>query len=165
MALANWSTASSARASPIPLSAMRWELQRRILPSNAGSRAKSRMLLRSKADSRSEGIEGWSLSRKLFRVRLKPREGREFTTDEHPRPDSTLELLAKLKPAFKPNGTVTAGNSSGLNDGAAMLAVTTGEYAKSHGLPVPGAHSLLWFGGHLPRSHGARSGSGSADRS
>jgi len=60
----------------------------------------------------------------------------EFTTDEHPRADSTLEVLAKLKPAFKPNGTVTAGNSSGLNDGAAMLALTTGEYARSHGLPV-----------------------------
>jgi acetyl-CoA C-acetyltransferase len=60
----------------------------------------------------------------------------EFTTDEHPRADSTLEGLAKLKPAFKETGTVTAGNSSGLNDGAAMLAVTTREYAKSHGLPV-----------------------------
>ena len=60
----------------------------------------------------------------------------EFATDEHPRPDSTLEVLAKLKPAFKPDGTVTAGNSSGLNDGAAMLAVTTGEYATSHGLPM-----------------------------
>jgi acetyl-CoA C-acetyltransferase len=60
----------------------------------------------------------------------------EFATDEHPRPDSTLEVLAKLKPAFKPDGTVTAGNASGLNDGAAMLAVTTGEYATSHGLPM-----------------------------
>ena len=60
----------------------------------------------------------------------------EFAMDEHPRPDSSLEQLAKLKPAFKPNGTVTAGNSSGLNDGAAMLAVTTGEYARSHGFPV-----------------------------
>ena len=39
--------------------------------------------------------------------------------DEHPRPDSTVEKLAKLKPAFKADGTVTAGNSSGINDGAA----------------------------------------------
>ena len=59
-----------------------------------------------------------------------------FANDEHLRPDSSMELLAKLKPAFKPDGTVTAGNSSGLNDGAAMLALTTAEYAKSHGLPV-----------------------------
>ncbi|MFY9854201.1 MAG: acetyl-CoA C-acetyltransferase [Terracidiphilus sp.] len=70
-------------------------------------------------------------------VSIKTRKGIvEFTTDEHPRADSSLELLAKLKPAFKTNGTVTAGNSSGLNDGAAMLAVTSREYAKSHGLPV-----------------------------
>ncbi|HOQ32950.1 MAG TPA: acetyl-CoA C-acetyltransferase [Candidatus Hydrogenedens sp.] len=41
--------------------------------------------------------------------------------DEHPRPDTTLEKLSKLKPAFKPNGTVTAGNASGINDGAAAL--------------------------------------------
>jgi acetyl-CoA C-acetyltransferase len=60
----------------------------------------------------------------------------DFAADEHPRPDSSLETLAKLKPAFKPNGTVTAGNASGLNDGAAMLAVTTGAYAKAHALPV-----------------------------
>lgn len=60
----------------------------------------------------------------------------EFATDEHPRPDSSLDALAKLKPAFKPNGTVTAGNASGLNDGAAMLAVATEKYAVDHGLPV-----------------------------
>jgi len=73
----------------------------------------------------------------IIPVPIKTKKGIvEFATDEHPRPDSTLELLAKLKPAFKPDGTVTAGNSSGLNDGAAMLAITTGEYAKSHGLPV-----------------------------
>ncbi|HEV3154166.1 MAG TPA: acetyl-CoA C-acyltransferase [Candidatus Baltobacteraceae bacterium] len=45
----------------------------------------------------------------------------EMTADEHPRPDTTLETLAKLKPAFKAGGTVTAGNSSGINDGAAAL--------------------------------------------
>lgn len=47
-----------------------------------------------------------------------------FDTDEHPRPDATLETLAKLKPAFKGGGTVTAGNASGVNDGAAALLVT-----------------------------------------
>ncbi|MEW6071132.1 MAG: acetyl-CoA C-acyltransferase [Planctomycetota bacterium] len=44
-------------------------------------------------------------------------------TDEHPRPDATAEKLAKLKPAFRANGTVTAGSSSGINDGAAALLV------------------------------------------
>jgi acetyl-CoA C-acetyltransferase len=58
-----------------------------------------------------------------------------FSSDEHPRATS-LEALARLKPAFKPGGTVTAGNASGLNDGAALLTVTTEEYAQANGLPV-----------------------------
>jgi acetyl-CoA C-acetyltransferase len=73
----------------------------------------------------------------IIPVPIKTKKGIvQFAVDEYPRPDSSLEALAKLKPAFKPNGTVTAGNSSGLNDGAAMLAVTTEKYAKAHGLPV-----------------------------
>jgi 3-oxoadipyl-CoA thiolase len=48
-------------------------------------------------------------------------DGTTVKTDEHPRPDTTLESLAKLKPAFASGGTVTAGNSSGINDGAAAL--------------------------------------------
>ncbi len=56
--------------------------------------------------------------------------------DEHPRPDATLEKLARLKPAFKENGTVTAGNSSGINDGAAALVVASREKAESLGLPI-----------------------------
>lgn len=57
------------------------------------------------------------------------------TTDEHPRP-TTAESLARLKPAFQKDGTVTAGNASGLNDGAVMLLLTTDSYAQAHGLPV-----------------------------
>jgi acetyl-CoA C-acetyltransferase len=52
-----------------------------------------------------------------------------FGTDEHPRPATTLEALAKLPPAFKPDGTVTAGNSSGLNDGASAVLVVSREMA------------------------------------
>jgi 3-oxoadipyl-CoA thiolase len=55
------------------------------------------------------------------------------TKDERPRKDTSLESLAKLKPAFRKDGTVTAGNSSGLNDGAAALLVTSGEKAKALG--------------------------------
>ncbi len=58
--------------------------------------------------------------------------------DEHPRPDVALEKLAKLKPAFKDGGTVTAGNSSGINDGAAALIVASREKALSLGSPVLG---------------------------
>lgn len=57
-----------------------------------------------------------------------------FSQDEHPRPDTTLEGLAKLKPVFREGGTVTAGNSSGMNDGAAALVVASREKAKALGL-------------------------------
>jgi 3-oxoadipyl-CoA thiolase len=53
--------------------------------------------------------------------------------DEHPRPDTTLEKLAGLRPAFRPQGTVTAGNSSGINDGAAALVVASEEKARELG--------------------------------
>jgi 3-oxoadipyl-CoA thiolase len=54
--------------------------------------------------------------------------------DEHPRPNTTAEALGKLRPAFTKDGTVTAGNSSGINDGAAALLVTTAERARSLGI-------------------------------
>lgn len=57
-----------------------------------------------------------------------------FSMDEHPRPDTTLEALARLKPAFKPGGSVTAGNSSGVNDGAAALLIATPQAAQARGL-------------------------------
>ncbi len=55
-------------------------------------------------------------------------------TDEHPRPDTTLEKLARLRPAFKEGGTVTAGNSSGINDGAAAVWVVSETALKQFGL-------------------------------
>ena len=55
-------------------------------------------------------------------------------TDEHPRPDTTLEGLAKLKTPFRTPGTVTAGNASGVNDGAAAMIIASLEAAKRHGL-------------------------------
>jgi 3-oxoadipyl-CoA thiolase len=61
-------------------------------------------------------------------------EPREIDTDEHPRADTTLEKLAALKPAFRQGGSVTAGNSSGINDGAAAVLVTTRERAAQLGL-------------------------------
>jgi 3-oxoadipyl-CoA thiolase len=53
--------------------------------------------------------------------------------DEHPRPDTTAEKLATLKPAFRPDGSVTAGNSSGINDGAAALVIASEEKARELG--------------------------------
>ena len=57
-----------------------------------------------------------------------------FDTDEHPRPDTTLEALAKLKPVVRPNGTVTAGNASGINDGACALLLASAAAVKKYGL-------------------------------
>jgi 3-oxoadipyl-CoA thiolase len=57
-----------------------------------------------------------------------------FDTDEHPRADTTFERLSALKPAFRPGGSVTAGNSSGINDGTAALLITTPERAAELGL-------------------------------
>jgi len=57
-----------------------------------------------------------------------------FDTDEHVRGDTTIEQLAKMKPAFDKAGSVTAGNASGLNDGAAALVLASGEAVASRGL-------------------------------
>lgn len=57
-----------------------------------------------------------------------------FNKDEFPRPDTTVEKLARLKPAFKKDGTVTAGNASGINDGAAAVIVASKEFVEKHGL-------------------------------
>lgn len=57
-----------------------------------------------------------------------------FEVDEHPRPNTTMEALAKLRPAFKKDGTVTAGTSSGINDGSGALLVTSREKAEELGL-------------------------------
>jgi 3-oxoadipyl-CoA thiolase len=74
----------------------------------------------------------------LVPVTLQQRKGEPkiFDTDEHPRPDTTLEALAKLKGVVKPDGTVTAGNASGVNDGACALVLASEAAAKKHGLRI-----------------------------
>ncbi len=67
-------------------------------------------------------------------IAQKKGEPKRVDTDEHPRADATRESLARLKPAFKKDGTVTAGNASGLNDGAAALVVASAERAKGLGV-------------------------------
>ncbi len=61
-------------------------------------------------------------------------ELRWVTQDEHPRPDTSIEKLTRLKPAFRQGGTVTAGNASGINDGAAAVVLMARETAEAHGL-------------------------------
>jgi acetyl-CoA acetyltransferase family protein len=78
----------------------------------------------------------------------------DVTRDEHPRPDTTLEKLAALRPAFRENGTVTAGNSSGLNDGAAALVVASEAKARELGLEPLGAFAGSAVAGVDPRVMG-----------
>ncbi len=66
-----------------------------------------------------------------------------FSRDEHARPDTTLEILAKLAPVFKKDGVVTAGNASGICDGAASLVVCDADWAKAKGL-TPLARLVQW---------------------
>jgi acetyl-CoA C-acetyltransferase len=58
----------------------------------------------------------------------------QFDKDEHNRPDTTVETLARLKPAFRPNGTITAGNAPGLNDAASAMVLADGAWADKRGL-------------------------------
>ncbi len=80
-------------------------------------------------------IEAGRFKEEIIPVPVPQRKGepKMFTTDEHPRRDVSLESLAALKPAFKKTGTVTAGNSSGLNDGAAAMIIASVEKAEKLG--------------------------------
>ncbi len=76
-------------------------------------------------------IDSGKFAEEILPIQIPQRKGEPliFDTDERPRRDTTLEALARLRPAFKPDGSVTAGNSSGLNDGAAALLVMEEETA------------------------------------
>ncbi len=78
----------------------------------------------------------------------------DVTRDEHPRADTTLEKLAALKPAFRKGGTVTAGNSSGINDGAAALVIASEEKARELGVEPLGTFLGSAVAGVDPRVMG-----------
>jgi 3-oxoadipyl-CoA thiolase len=78
----------------------------------------------------------------------------DVARDEHPRPDTSLEKLATLKPAFREGGTVTAGNSSGINDGAAALVIASEERAEELGVEPLGAFVGSAVAGVDPRVMG-----------
>ncbi|MDH4351746.1 MAG: acetyl-CoA C-acetyltransferase, partial [Gemmatimonadota bacterium] len=92
-----------------------------------------------------------------FKAEIVPVEiaGRKGTTvvdtDEPPRRETTLEALAKLKPAFEKGGSVTAGNAPGLNDGASALVVTSEAFAQAHGLTVLARVTAYATGGGEPK--------------
>ena len=91
-----------------------------------------------------EAIRSGRFAPELAPVSVAGRKGPvEVDADEHPRPDTTLEALAKLPPVFDPAGTVHAGNSSGITDGAAALVLATEEEAAKAGVE-PLARVVAW---------------------
>jgi 3-oxoadipyl-CoA thiolase len=83
-----------------------------------------------------EAIRSGRLKQEIVAVSIPQKKGDPllFSEDEHPRPDTTLEALSKLKPIVKSNGTITAGNASGVNDGACALLLASEAALKQHGL-------------------------------
>src|SRR4029453_6514583 len=80
-------------------------------------------------------MDGKRFREEIVAVTVKTRKSeRVVEADEGPRRETTLEKLGKLKPAFKEDGSVTAGNSSSLNDGAAAVMVVSKDYAQRHAL-------------------------------
>ena len=83
-----------------------------------------------------EALRAERLKQEIVPVPIPQKKGDAllFSEDEHPRPDTTMEALSKLKPVVKPAGTITAGNASGINDGACALVLASESAARRHGL-------------------------------
>ena len=80
-------------------------------------------------------IAAGKFKEEIVPVEIKTKKGiRIFDTDEHPNPNTTLESMAKLKPAFKKGGIITAGNASGINDGGAAMIIMAADKAKELGI-------------------------------
>ena len=93
-------------------------------------------------------IESGRMKKQIVPVEVKTKKGAvTVDTDEHPRKNISLESLAGLSPAFLKGGTVTAGNASGINDGAAAIVLTTAKYARENALtPIAKIRSSCSFG-------------------
>jgi acetyl-CoA acyltransferase len=100
--------------------------------------------------------DGKRFRAEIVPVTVKGRKGTETVVeaDEVPRRDTTLEKLARLRPAFKGDGSVTAGNSSSLNDGSAAVMVVSREYAEAHGLEPMARIKSMGVAGVPPRVMG-----------
>jgi len=82
-----------------------------------------------------KAMEAGYFRSQIVPIELKTRKGVEqFTTDEHVRPGATMDDLAKLKTVFKKDGTVTAGNASGINDAGAAIVMTSSSFAEKNGI-------------------------------
>jgi acetyl-CoA C-acetyltransferase len=82
-------------------------------------------------------IDSGAFKDEIVPVEIKSKKGvKVFDTDEHPRPETTLEAMGTLRPAFKKDGTVTAGNASGINDAGAALVLASREWAEANGKKI-----------------------------
>lgn len=89
-------------------------------------------------------MESGAFAGEIVPVTIKTRKGEIIIdTDEHPKPSTTLEMLSGLRPAFQKEGTVTAGNASGINDGAAAIVLMSSEGAEKRGVE-PMARIVSW---------------------
>jgi acetyl-CoA C-acetyltransferase len=98
-----------------------------------------------------EATESKRFAAEILPVEVKGKTPTVVSADESPRKDTTPDSLAKLKPAFRKEGTVTAGNAPGLNDGASALVVCSQAYAESHGIEVMARITGYATGGGEPR--------------
>jgi 3-oxoadipyl-CoA thiolase len=98
--------------------------------------------------------ERWTAARTAGRFEAEMVAVGEVAVDEHPRPETSVQALAGLKPAFRRGGTVTAGNASGLNDGAAALVIVSEETAEELGVEPLGAFVGSAVAGVDPRVMG-----------
>ncbi len=97
-------------------------------------------------------IEAGAFKAEIVAVEIPGKKGPTLVdTDESPRKDTNLEALAKLKPVFQKDGSVTAGNAPGLNDGASALVVTSLAFAKAHGLTPLAKVTAYATGGGEPK--------------
>jgi acetyl-CoA acyltransferase 2 len=99
--------------------------------------------LRSQQEAK-RALDAGFLAQEIVPVEVKSRKGTQLVEhDDHPRPETTLEVLAKLKPAFAKDGFVTAGNASGIVDGAAALVIANEEFVKQRDL-TPMGRIVSW---------------------
>ncbi len=108
-------------------------------------------------------IAAGRFNEELVPVTLESKKGTQtFSTDEHPFVGASLEKLAKLSPVFSKTGTITAGNSSGITDGAAALVLAGEEFVKQHNLKPLARILAVTSAGRGSENHGHWSGAGDA---
>ena len=156
------------RLGPAPLEDLLWESLKDpqcglSMAETAESLAEKYQLSRKDVDEVALGSQrraknAWDdcvFQNEVIAVSLKTRKGEvEFRADEHMRPETTAEALAGLKPYFKKDGLVTAGNASGISDGAAATVIAGEEYARAHNLKPLGRLVAWAVAGVEPRHMG-----------